>query len=69
MKNTYLNLQILNFTTSSRVQSPFQTRDYKLGNPKFKLSPQWVTGIADSEGNFSVLSFGSKKLKVAINSL
>lgn len=56
MKNLNLNIKTLNFTTSSKADATSQERDYKLGNPNFKLSPQWVTGITDSEGNFSVLT-------------
>lgn len=40
MKTLNLKTKTLNFTTSSKVQTTFPARDYILGNPDFKLSPQ-----------------------------
>jgi hypothetical protein len=34
--------------------SNLNNRDFALGSPEQNLAPQWVTGIADSEGNFSI---------------
>lgn len=39
------------FNTTSNVNN---NRDFVLGSPEKKLAPQWVTGISDSEGNFSI---------------
>lgn len=35
-------------------------RDFILGSPEQKLASQWVTGISDSEGNFSIFSQKTK---------
>jgi hypothetical protein len=35
-------------------------RDFALGCTDKKLAPQWVTGISDSEGNFSIFSQKTK---------
>jgi hypothetical protein len=35
-------------------------RDFGLGSSEQKLAPQWVTGISDSEGNFSIFTQKTK---------
>lgn len=50
------NISTLTTNGESSINCLTEKLDFKLGLPSgVYLSPQWVTGIIDSEGNFSVL--------------
>ena len=44
----------LRFFSATCGDTNINTRDFSLGSPEQKLASQWVTGISDSEGNFSI---------------
>lgn len=50
-------IQVSQFSTTSDVSN----RDFAKGSTEQNLAPQWVTGISDSEGNFSIFSQKTNK--------
>uniref|UniRef100_UPI0030E51A5E hypothetical protein n=1 Tax=Ophiocordyceps sobolifera TaxID=94213 RepID=UPI0030E51A5E len=60
IERTNLNLE----ATSLNIPTRTEKMDFKSGLPsEVNLSPQWVTGIIDSEGNFSVFTAQAIKTK------